>query len=472
MEELNAFERQVANGLGVMGGPGRRIDAMAMVGTASTQSPKRRFQTMFSATKFVVAGVIVALFGGFLLTGVLTQQGEETTPIVGASASTQAEPTDVTTQAPERTAEAETDTSIRSDLLAGVDLVTEEVSPGVFRVFSDGAHDLSTNVWRVAVSPDGAVLVEKHRIARYKASEQAEVLAVEKDFRVLRLGEPGVSLPDAEGLQTRPDGTVTAFGPRGRFDGEAWVGEPAPRCGPVESALSSPDGSCWLHPGYERPDLIRIDADGQERVFTQEEIGATLRETGMSRALSAVDTEGTFWSVTVDKRGQPQVVDGLATFDGDGWTTVPLDEQIAGFAGFVESVDVAPDGSVWMVLSGFDGSLMAKTWDGTSWTTYGPVRGTFAPRGIHFRPDGTSWLGMNTLIDGSSDRQVVLPASPTNREPHWSVAHAPDGSVWVVAIDRHRSGPPRCPRTAHDHNCQGATDGLYVITPEAVAATE
>ena len=30
------------------------------------------FQSVFSATKFVVAGVIVALFGGFLLAGVLT----------------------------------------------------------------------------------------------------------------------------------------------------------------------------------------------------------------------------------------------------------------------------------------------------------------------------------------------------------------------------------------------------------------
>ena len=33
-----------------------------------------RFQSMFSATKFVVAGAIVALFGGFLLAGVLTRR--------------------------------------------------------------------------------------------------------------------------------------------------------------------------------------------------------------------------------------------------------------------------------------------------------------------------------------------------------------------------------------------------------------
>ena len=36
-----------------------------------------RFQSMFSATKFLVAGVIVALFGGLVLTGVFTQQPSE-----------------------------------------------------------------------------------------------------------------------------------------------------------------------------------------------------------------------------------------------------------------------------------------------------------------------------------------------------------------------------------------------------------
>ncbi len=43
---------------------------------------------MFSATKLLVAGAIVALFGGFLLAGVLTQQpSDEVVPAVGASAS-------------------------------------------------------------------------------------------------------------------------------------------------------------------------------------------------------------------------------------------------------------------------------------------------------------------------------------------------------------------------------------------------
>ena len=47
---------------------------------------------MFSATKSVVAGVIVALFGGFLLAGVLTTQPGEVTPAALMSASPDARP--------------------------------------------------------------------------------------------------------------------------------------------------------------------------------------------------------------------------------------------------------------------------------------------------------------------------------------------------------------------------------------------
>lgn len=50
--------------------------------------PTWRYQSIVSATNFIVAGAIVALFGGFLMAGALTQQqGEESSPAVGASAS-------------------------------------------------------------------------------------------------------------------------------------------------------------------------------------------------------------------------------------------------------------------------------------------------------------------------------------------------------------------------------------------------
>ncbi len=47
---------------------------------------------MFNATKFVAAGAIVALAGGFLLTGVLTTQPASEDPPIGAAVSPSAEP--------------------------------------------------------------------------------------------------------------------------------------------------------------------------------------------------------------------------------------------------------------------------------------------------------------------------------------------------------------------------------------------
>jgi len=219
-----------------------------------------------------------------------------------------------------------------------------------------------------------------------------------------------------------------------------------------------------------RPDLLlRIDADGQERVFTEEEIGHTLDH----RPLPVFDAEGTFWSIAHPLSDTDSVIDGLVAFDGDRWTTVPLDEEIVAYA---LDLDVAPDGSVWMLLQPRpEAGMIAKVWDGESWTTYGPYADQVLFSGtIQFLPDGTTWLGSNILIDGSSDRQVTLPASPTNRKPEWSVAHAPDGSIWVVTEDVHRRADDRCPQPRDvigDVRCR-VTDGLYVITPEAVAATE
>ena len=88
MGEMTAFERQLASRLQRKAGPPRSVDAMAIARAATTTTRRWRVQTMFSATKFAMAAVIVALFGGFLLSGVLTQQpGDEPIPAAGASAS-------------------------------------------------------------------------------------------------------------------------------------------------------------------------------------------------------------------------------------------------------------------------------------------------------------------------------------------------------------------------------------------------
>ena len=78
MDDLTAFERQVADEISRIVGPARPVDDLEVFEAAATsQSSNRRFK-MFSALKFVAAAAIVSLFGGFLLTGVLTtpQKGE------------------------------------------------------------------------------------------------------------------------------------------------------------------------------------------------------------------------------------------------------------------------------------------------------------------------------------------------------------------------------------------------------------
>ena len=87
---------------------------------------RTRGLTVFSALKFIAAAVIVALFGGFLLTGILsTPQGDEVLP-----ATLTESPSPMTTE----------------ELLSG--MVTEEVEPGVFRVVHDGVRDLTRDARR------------------------------------------------------------------------------------------------------------------------------------------------------------------------------------------------------------------------------------------------------------------------------------------------------------------------------------
>ncbi len=86
MDDMNAFERQVVGQIRRFAGPSRPVDDAAIfTAITATRSPKWRFRSMFSATKFVVAGAIVALFGGFLLAGVLTQPSEDRVPAAGAA---------------------------------------------------------------------------------------------------------------------------------------------------------------------------------------------------------------------------------------------------------------------------------------------------------------------------------------------------------------------------------------------------
>jgi hypothetical protein len=89
MEEMSAFERQVAVALQEMAGPGRRIDALAVAHAAASRSPGWGLPSMLSAARLVAAAAVVTLFAGFLATGLLP-----------ASPQRQATPGAVTTEVP------------------------------------------------------------------------------------------------------------------------------------------------------------------------------------------------------------------------------------------------------------------------------------------------------------------------------------------------------------------------------------
>ncbi len=86
MDDKRSFEDRIADELEGMAGPAPFVDALAVARSVAAQAPKRRFHIMFSATKLLLAGAIVALFGGFLLTSVLPAQ-QDAPPLPGAEAS-------------------------------------------------------------------------------------------------------------------------------------------------------------------------------------------------------------------------------------------------------------------------------------------------------------------------------------------------------------------------------------------------
>lgn len=120
MDDMTVFEGQVAGELVRRAGPVRPVDdAAILAAVTAAATSRRRLPSMLSATRLVVAGSIVALFGGFLAAGLLSRPGD----VAQAPAATSPSP------------------AASDGPLAG--MIVEEVEPGVVRIVDDGAgHDL------------------------------------------------------------------------------------------------------------------------------------------------------------------------------------------------------------------------------------------------------------------------------------------------------------------------------------------
>ena len=350
------------------------------------------------------------------------------------------------------------------ELLSG--MVTEEVEPGVLRVLNHGVPDLA------AFDPD---LAEDRWGPTIAAGADGSVWLFGPS-RFLRLGdEQAYSWPfgSMSDLDITPDGRLwvssSALGDdEGRyegvhvFDGDApegqrWSLQRSPDGHDIFNVEVAPDGTIWaawldadgeISIGQLDDDRWHVlDGDAPDRVddtladrdggyYGQLLIG----DDGVIRA-NVMGLPG--WGL-----GDPDGPDPLYRYDTGEWR----EEEPPGEG----RIAVGPDGILWLWYEAWYGSQVAR-FDGTDWQTWGPRDGT--PRELvpgayptgAVAPDGSLWSASDSGLysfDGVAWKRYMpgLVAS--------AIEFTPDGSVWVQGRGRH------------------AGLNTYVITPEAVGATE
>ncbi len=333
MTDMTAFERRVADGMLHRAGPVRPVDDLAVFESVAAASRSLRWGfTMFSALRFAAAAVVVAVFGGFLIAGILTTPDLDQT----APAAVTAPPSPMTTE----------------DLLSG--MVAEEVEPGVFRVDNDGVRDLaSADYDYVVVGQDRSIWLGSHtgHLSRLGVAEAHD----------WKLGEEDRSLRDFE---VGPDGTVWAvvmesdgsatWSSLRSFNGEAWTTHAvAPFIRFVGDVEIAPDGVVWAALsdgvlGYLDPDgstWQTIDTPTTPPAFDLGEYGFVATEAGVwARHRNGVwhyadgvwepvtygdpdagtMPDGVFWGIGPGDTGDDET---LYRHDGTGWQRWSLKEQ-------------------------------------------------------------------------------------------------------------------------------------------------
>lgn len=449
MDEMHAIEERIAREMVRRAGPSEPVDDLAIYEavTAASRHEGRGF-TVFSALKLAAAGVIVALFGGFLLAGILpTLQGDETAP-----AAVTHSPSPMTTD----------------DILPGVTLTIEEVEPGVFRVTNDGVRDLaSVDVTDLVAGYDDGIWLLR-----------------EDEF--LRLGSGGTHQWPAESasydgriFEVAPGGTMWITAPRyplipgsrggdtlGSADGEEWVPLPCPRpCSVCPARCAgvtvAPDGEVWASwpdEGAIRWRVGHLGPAGWEPLD----------------GYIPGDFSGGFYRLYLTDAGDiygvaPGYVGILYRYEDGTWSRVAD-------LGLAPVVDVGRDGTVWQTgsayLYGARPTERQQVLDG-SWPQLGAGLARFA---------GGVW----TVWTPSDVPGLDLPSRPDDDE----FGVGPDGSLWAgtrcdglvrfdgITTDRFLSGQCISMDIAADgtvwalagNNEAGGRD-LYVITLAAVGAS-
>jgi hypothetical protein len=209
MDDMQAIEQRVTRELLRRAGPSEPVnDAAIFTAITTTRSPKWRFQSMFSATKFVVAGAIVALFGGFLLTGFLTQPSDQQPPAVGASAA----------GSPEGRVEATPTASATVTAVTGSWGVDDTRYLEPVTTTLDGDGERLVNSW-----PHVPIEVSDPRL-----DGEVVLLETRDSYPSVRYNVIDLRLETAEGAwQAEPVAGFLDEGGSGDLGGTIWVGEDA-----------------------------------------------------------------------------------------------------------------------------------------------------------------------------------------------------------------------------------------------------
>ncbi len=399
---------------------------------------------------------------------------------------------------PEPTAAVEAVTTTRSDLVPGVDLATEEVEPGVFRVVSDGVRDLRRSV--EDAEPDAMSEAGPFDRSLHAAPDGSIwVFGREGAFR---LGQPDVTdiqwlrRPGHRRLAERDHVGELALSDQplggeqihllGRLQDGAWQGQEVARDWslPLADIAVGPDGTLWaaLWSGgcaddastedgpcgsYVAPlvDPLAQSSDGLDGV-----LAPTLPKDHDYQGVVGLWTteDGSVWLLDAwENRQSREITGALSRFDGTSFERHDVPDWR-----FVRA-DMAADGTMWAILRNWKVPTLGR-FDGSRWTVFDRDDGTPSMDALYYNedqgffevaPDGSVWLNPTEKLrraqgvarfDGDSLKRYLEDLRV------YAMDVGPDDSVWLEAGSYSVS-------KGKEHF--GPID-MYVITPEAIAATE